>query len=83
MCLLNLRLLRLLELLWLRYSSGYGGGGGRFLPGMFLDLRLCLNFRLCRCLSLLTWQDGCDGEDLLDNLIGCFTVARNAVVSGL
>ena len=74
LCLLDLRLLRLLELLWLRCSGRDRSGRGRFLPGLFLDLRLCLNFRLCWCLSLLTWQNGCDGEDLLDNLIGCFAV---------
>lgn len=73
--LLNLRLLSLLELLWLRCSGGYRSGRSNLLSGLFLSLRLWLSFRLCRCLSLLAWQDGCDGENLLDNLIRCLAVA--------
>jgi hypothetical protein len=95
LCLLDLRLLRLLELLWLRCRGGDRSGRNSFLSGLCLDLRLCLGLRLywslrlcrspglCWSLGLLTWQDGCDGEDLLDNLIGCFAVARNVNVSRL
>jgi hypothetical protein len=85
--------LRLLELLWL----GGRGRDGDFVSGLFLDmglcldlrlrlclsLRLCLDSRLCWSLSFLTWQNRCDGEDLLDNLIGGFAVTRSNNVSRL
>jgi hypothetical protein len=94
---LGLRLLnlRLLELLWLRCRGGDRSGGNSFLSGLCLDLRLCLSLRLywslrlyrnpglCWSLSFLAWQDGCDSENLLDNLIRGFAVARNADVSKL